>query len=87
VLKASPVEVPSGLGKGGSMGANDFIDSDWEEIYYALHRKATEIEKGALDDEQGEVNRSGSQTARWAAHLREIMAKIESRSNAGRLPR
>ncbi len=60
------------------MDRENLTDSDWEEIYYALDRKAAEIEGGALDDEQGEVNRSGSETALWAAHLREIMAKIAS---------
>ena len=35
-------------------------DRDWEEIYYALGRKAAEIEAGVLDDEPGEVARHGS---------------------------
>lgn len=61
-----------------AMKAEGLADSDWEEIFYALERKAVEIERGALDDEPGEVTRRGSETARWAAHLREIMAKIAS---------
>lgn len=69
------------------MDAENLTDSDFEEIYYALDRKATEIELGALDDEPGEVNRRGSETARWAAHLREIMAKIASRLKSGSFPR
>ena len=68
------------------MDAENLTDSDFEEIYYALDRKAIEIELGAFDDEPGEVNRRDSETARWAAHLREIMAKITSRSKSGRLP-
>ncbi len=64
------------------MDAENLTDSDFEEIYYALDRKATDIEQGALDDEPGEVNRRGSETARWATHLREIMAKIASRSRS-----
>jgi hypothetical protein len=51
---------------------------DREEIYYALDLKATEIERGALDDDLGEVNRPGSETALRAAHLRRIMRKIAS---------
>ena len=53
---------------------------DWEEIYYALSRKAIEIEQGRLDDEPGEIYRRGSETAKWAAHLRRIMRKIAKRS-------
>jgi len=64
------------------MRSEDLNDSDWEEIYYALDRKATEIEQGKLDDEPGEVNRPSSDTARWATHLREIMAKIATRSQS-----
>ena len=60
-------------------------DSDWQEIYYALGRKAAEIEAGALDDEPGEVRRRGSDTARWAAHLRDIMARIALSSKHERL--
>ncbi len=70
-----------------SMDTENLTDSDFEEIYYALDRKAVEIERGALDDELGEINRQDSETARWAAHLREIMAKVASRSKSGRLPR
>jgi len=65
------------------MAAGNLADVDLEEIYYALDRKATEIESGALDDEPGEVKRRGSETARWAAHLRGIMVKIASRSRSG----
>ncbi len=67
------------------MVAEDLTDSDWGEIYYALERKAAEIEFGKLDDEPGEISRLGSETFRWAAHLREIMAKIESGSKPGSL--
>jgi hypothetical protein len=62
----------------------DFTDGDWEEIFYALARKATEIETGALDDLPGEVNRPLSETAQWVAHLRAIMAKIASRAKSRR---
>ena len=65
-----------------SMKPEDLNESDWDEIYYALERKAVEIEHGKLDDEPGEVNRSGSETERWAANLREIMAKIASGSRS-----
>ena len=51
----------------------------------ALGRKAAEIEAGALDDEPGEVRRRGSDTARWAAHLRDIMARIALSSKHERL--
>ena len=67
---------------GRSMKPEDLNESDWDEIYYALERKAVEIEHGKLDDEPGEVNRSGSETERWAANLREIMAKIASGSRS-----
>ena len=60
------------------MDKENLTDSDWEEIYYALERRVTEIERGALDDEPGEVSRPGSETALWAAQLREIMAKIKA---------
>jgi hypothetical protein len=50
---------------------------DWEEIYYALDLKIRQIEEGKYDDEPGEVDRAGSETARWAATLRGIMMKIE----------
>jgi hypothetical protein len=58
------------------MKLKDLTVSDWEEIYYALDRKAREIEQGRLDDEPGEIYRLGSETAQWAAHLRQIMKKI-----------
>ena len=61
------------------MKSRNLTKNDWEEIYYALDRKATEIEQGKLDDEPGEIDSPGSETARWAAHLRRIMAKIASR--------
>jgi hypothetical protein len=64
------------------MKAENLTESDWEEIYYALDRKAIEIDQGKLDDEPGEVDRPGSETARWAAHLRQIMTKIASRSKS-----
>ena len=43
------------------MPAAGFSNDDWEEIYYALARKADEIEDGRLDDEPGEVNRPDSE--------------------------
>ena len=52
------------------MAPRELTDRDWEEIYYALGRKAAEIEAGVLDDEVGEVGRRGSDTSRWASHLR-----------------
>ena len=67
------------------MVAERLTDSDWQEIYYALGLKAAKIEAGTLDDEPGEVSRRGSETARWAAHLRNIMARIAPRSKSGRL--
>lgn len=69
------------------MDAANLTDDDFEEIYYALERKAIEIELGALDDEPGEVDDPGSDTARWAAHLRKIMAKIASLPKSGGSPR
>ncbi len=63
-----------------------FTNSDWEEIYYALARRAEEIEAGSFDDEPGEVDRPGSDTARWAVHLREIMVKVASRYSGPNLP-
>jgi hypothetical protein len=63
----------------GLMKPKDLAESDWEEIYYALDRKATEIEQGDLDDEPGEIGRPRSETNRWAAHLRRIMMKIATR--------
>jgi len=32
------------------MKPEDLNESDWDEIYYALERKAVEIEHGKLDD-------------------------------------
>jgi hypothetical protein len=58
------------------MSAEGFSNSDWEEIYYALARKADEIEDGRLDDEIGEISRPDSETTCWVAHLREIMKKV-----------
>ena len=52
---------------------------DWVEIFYALDLKIRQIEGGRYDDEPGEVSRHGSATAKWAAHLRSIMAKIDAR--------
>lgn len=67
------------------MAPRELTDRDWEEIYYALGRKAAEIEAGVLDDEVGEVGRRGSDTSRWASHLRDIMTKIARRSKSGGL--
>jgi len=52
---------------------------DWQEIANALYLKAECVEKGKYDDLAGEVDRPGSETAKWAVHLRRIMAKIEAR--------
>jgi len=51
---------------------------DWQEIFYALELKASEIERGTYDAELGEAKRRNSETARWAAHLRRIMAMNEA---------
>ena len=51
---------------------------EWVEIFYALELKVTQIERGEYDDERGEVSRRGSETAKWATHLRSIMIKIAS---------
>jgi hypothetical protein len=50
---------------------------DWEEISNALELKAAAIERGAYDLEPEEMRRPGSETYRWAAHLRRIMLRIE----------
>jgi hypothetical protein len=63
------------MGSGKARLAADDLD----EIYYALQVKAERIERGRYDSEPGEVGRLGSETARWAAHLRRIMAKIRAR--------
>ena len=52
---------------------------DWEEIFYALEFKAREVEQGKFDDFPGEASRPDSETLRWAADLRRIMAMIELR--------
>jgi hypothetical protein len=64
------------------MKPKNLTESEWEEIYYALDRKAIEIERGRLDDEPSEIDRPGSETARWAAHLRQIMIKIAARAES-----
>lgn len=50
--------------------------ADWQEILYALDLKVREIEKGSYDNDAREIERPGSETARWASHLRRIMNKI-----------
>ena len=60
--------------------------AEWEEIYFALDRKATEIESGLLDDEPDEISQLDSATAQWAADLRTTMAKVASRWKSGKLP-
>ncbi len=65
------------------MKEQEFTANDWEEIFYALELKAHEIARGRYDDFPGEVARPRSETRRWAAHLRRIMKKIETRSNTG----
>jgi hypothetical protein len=64
------------------MNLESLTANDWEEIYYALYGKAVEIEQGKFDDEPGEIYRRGSETAQWAAHLRQIMTKIAARFEA-----
>jgi hypothetical protein len=54
---------------------------DWKEIFYDLEFKAWELERGKYDDFPGEIERPGSETRKWAAHLRRIMRKIAARSN------
>jgi hypothetical protein len=49
---------------------------DWEEIVYALDLKAEQIESGLYDNETREAERPGSETARWAKHLRRIIRDI-----------
>jgi hypothetical protein len=49
---------------------------DWIEIYHALEAKADRIEAGLYDFCPNEVDRPGSETSRWSAHLRQIMQKI-----------
>jgi hypothetical protein len=48
---------------------------DWDEIYYALEVKALSIESGDYDFVPEEVSSPGSETFRWANHLRRIMGK------------
>lgn len=67
---------------GDELDMERLTHDDWAEIYHALARKAEDIELGRLDDEVGEVRRPGSETARWAAHLRRIMSKIASSRRA-----
>jgi hypothetical protein len=52
---------------------------DWDEIYYALELKAESVESGRYDSVAGELATPGSETLRWANHLRGIMAKIGER--------
>ena len=52
--------------------------SDWEEVLYALELKADEVEEGRYDEVPGEIARPNSETAKWAAHLRRIMRRIEA---------
>ena len=60
------------------MTSPNLTDADLVEIYYALRRRVDEIDHGMLDDEPGEVDRPGSETALWAAHIREIITKVAS---------
>lgn len=61
------------------MSEPPLVAKDWQEILYALDLKAKQVENGVYDSEPGEVNRPGSETSRWAAHLRQIMEKIGPR--------
>lgn len=47
--------------------------ADWSEVYYALESKALDIEEGRYGPDDGPGD-----SEEWAAHLREIMAKIEA---------
>jgi len=63
------------------MSGPQFTADDLEEIFYALELKAMEIERGRYDDFPGEAAQPGSETRRWAAHLRRIMKKIAAHAN------
>jgi hypothetical protein len=65
------------LGWSEQMNRQILTRRDWEEVFYALNLKLAEVEKGRYDEVPGDVNRPDSETARWAAHLRRIMRKIE----------
>jgi hypothetical protein len=52
---------------------------DWAEIYCALELKAVSVESGDYDSLPDEVASPGSETFRWANHLRRIMVKIGPR--------
>jgi hypothetical protein len=53
--------------------------ADWDEIYYALQTKASTVEHGNYDSAPNEASNPGSETHRWALHLRRIMVKIRGR--------
>jgi hypothetical protein len=53
--------------------------AEWDEIYCALETKALAVEYGNYDSAPDEASNSGSETHRWAFHLRRIMAKIGER--------
>jgi hypothetical protein len=52
---------------------------DWDEIYFALDLKADEVAAGRYDEVPGEADMVGSETFRWAVHLRIIIGKIGPR--------
>ncbi len=62
-----------------AMNRDQLPDRDWVEIYWALELKLRLIEQGFFDSEPTEVERPGSETFKWATHLRRIMAKIGER--------
>jgi hypothetical protein len=57
----------------------ELTTEDWDEIYYALERKALAVEDGVYDSAPNETDSPGSETFNWARHLRRIMAKIGER--------
>jgi len=50
-----------------------FSHEEWAEIYYAVARKASDLENGYYGSSDSETN-----VEEWAAQLRSIMARIEA---------
>jgi hypothetical protein len=61
------------------MRTPELTAQDWDEIFEALESKAASVERGAYDLFPGEVASAGSETLRWAHHLRQIMEKVGDR--------
>lgn len=61
------------------MGEPKLTTQDLDEIYYALELKAVSVESGEYDSIPQEVSAPGSETFKWAKHLRRIMAKMGER--------